>query len=99
MDIRYKNNKIRKVCTDINVAQKKYNFKMTVKLYERLQQISQATSIETLIFLRLGRCHPLYGDWLGQYAMDLIHPYRLIFTLYGNTVDIVEIQEIVDYHW
>lgn len=53
MDIRYKNNKIRKVCTDINVAQKKYNLKMTVKLYERLQQISQATSIETLIFLRL----------------------------------------------
>lgn len=91
MDIRYKNNKIRKVCTDINVAQKKYNLKMTVKLYERLQQISQATSIETLIFLRLGRCHPLYGDRLGQYAMDLIHPYRLIFTQYGNTVDIVEI--------
>ena len=71
---------------------------MTVKLYERLQQISQATSIETLIFLRLGRCHPLYRDRLGQYAMDLIHPYRLIFTQYGNTVDIVEIQEIVDYH-
>ncbi|ETJ32931.1 hypothetical protein Q604_UNBC12630G0002, partial [human gut metagenome] len=36
-------------CTDINVAQKKYNLKMTVKLYERLQQITQATSIETLI--------------------------------------------------
>lgn len=71
---------------------------MTVKLYERLQQISQAASIETLFFLRLGRCHPLYGDRLGQYAMDLIHPYRLIFTQYGNTVDIVEIQEIVDYH-
>lgn len=30
--------------------------------------------------------------------MDLIHPYRLIFIQYGNTVDIVEIQEIVDYH-
>lgn len=71
---------------------------MTVKLYERLQQISRATSIETLIFLRLGRCHSLYGDRLGQYAMDLIHPYRLIFTQYGNTVDIVEIQEIVHYH-
>ena len=71
---------------------------MTVKLYERLQQITQATSIETLIFLRLGRCHPLYVDRLGQYAMDLIHPYRLIFIQYGNTVDIVEIQEIVDYH-
>ena len=27
-----------------------------------------------------------------------IQPYRLIFIQYGNTVDIVEIQEIVDYH-
>ena len=27
-----------------------------------------------------------------------IQPYRFIFTQYGNTVDIVEIQEIVDYH-
>ncbi len=27
-----------------------------------------------------------------------IQPYRLIFTQYDNTVDIVEIQEIVDYH-
>ena len=40
----------------------------------------------------------LYGDRLVQYAMDLIQPYRLIFTQYDNTVDIVEIQEIVDYH-
>ena len=71
---------------------------MTVKLYERLQQISQATSIETLIFLRLGRCHPLYGDRLGQYAMDLVHPYRLIFIHIDGTFHVVEIQEIIDYH-
>ena len=98
MDIRYKNNKIRKVCTDINVAQKKYNLRMAVKINERLDQLTYAESIEVLICLRLGRCHPLYGARLGQYAMDLIHPYRLIFTQYGDTVDIVEIQEIVDYH-
>ena len=56
------------------------------------------TSIDWLVKKRIGRCHPLYGDRLGQYAMDLIQPYRLIFTQYDNTVDIVEIQEIVDYH-
>ncbi len=98
MDIRYKNNKIRKVCTDINAAQKKYNLRMAVKINERLDQLTYAESIEMLICLRLGSCHPLYGDRFGQYAMDLIQPYRLIFTQYDNTVDIVEIQEIVDYH-
>lgn len=64
----------------------------------RLKQLIVATSIDWLVKKRIGRCHPLYGDRLGQYAMDLIHPYRLIFTQYDNTVDIVEIQEIVDYH-
>ncbi len=98
MDIRYKNNKIRRLCTDASVAKKKYNLRMADKLHERLEQIRYATSVEVLIYLQLGRCHPLYGDRLGQYAMDLVHPYRLIFIKYGNTIDIVEIQEIVDYH-
>ena len=71
---------------------------MADKLHERLEQIRYADSVEVLIYLQFGRCHPLYGDRLGQYAMDLVHPYRLIFTKFGNTIDIVEIQEIIDYH-
>ena len=98
MDIRYKNNKIRKVCTEAGLARRKYGLSMADLLEVRLKQLIVATSIDWLVKKRIGRCHPLYGDRLGQYAMDLIQPYRLIFTQYNNTVDIVEIQEIVDYH-
>ena len=87
------------MCTDSSIAKKKYSIRMADKLHERLEQIWYADSVEVLIYLQLGRCHPLYGDRLGQYAMDLVHPYRLIFTKFGNTIDIVEIQEIIDYHW
>lgn len=71
---------------------------MADKIFERLEQLRHSDTISTLIFLQLGRCHPLYGNRQGQYAMDLVHPYRLIFCSIGDTIDIVEIQEIVDYH-
>ena len=63
MDIRYKNNKIRKVCTEARLARRKYGLSMADLLEVRLKQLIVA-----------------------------------IFTQYDNTVDIVEIQEIVDYH-
>ena len=34
----------------------------------------------------------------GQYAVDLVHPYRLVFVKQGDEVQIVTIIEIVDYH-
>lgn len=34
----------------------------------------------------------------GQYAVDLVHPYRLIFEKHGNEIQIAHIMEIVDYH-
>ncbi len=38
------------------------------------------------------------GNRLGQYSVDLVHPYRLIFTVSGDEVQIAEIVEITDYH-
>ena len=34
----------------------------------------------------------------GQYAMDLVHPYRLVFEKHGDEIQIAHILEIVDYH-
>lgn len=30
--------------------------------------------------------------------MDLVHPYRLVFTKIDNGIQIAEVQEIIDYH-
>jgi len=34
----------------------------------------------------------------GQYAVDLVHPYRMVFEKHGNKIQVAHIMEIVDYH-
>ena len=51
-----------------------------------------------MIMCRIGRCHLLTNDRKGQFAVDLVHPYRLVFERRGNVVEIAHVLEIVDYH-
>ena len=98
MDITYKNKKIRKVCTDANAAEKMYGRKMAEKIQQRIDQITAADSVEMLIEFHIGRCHPLKQNRKGQYAVDLVHPYRLVFEKKGEEIQIAIVLEIVDYH-
>ena len=98
MEITYKNNKIRKICTDIKVAEKTYGAQMAEKIDMRIGEISAADTVEMMIQFRIGRCHPLTQNRKGQYAMDIVHPYRLVFEKNGNEIQIANILEIVDYH-
>lgn len=34
----------------------------------------------------------------GRYAMDLVHPYRLVFEKEENQIQLVKITSIEDYH-
>lgn len=98
MDVEYKSKSIRKVCTDASAAERKYGLKMAVKIQQRIDEIQAASGVEELIQFHIGRCHPLHQDREGQYAMDLVHPMRLVFTKKGNEIQIAYITEIVDYH-
>ena len=98
IDISYSTNALRKVCEDAEVARKKYGAEMAQKIHQRIDEIRAATSVEMLVQFRIGRCHPLTGDRKGQYAMDLTHPYRLVFEKRNGKLVAVEILEIVDYH-
>jgi len=86
------------VCTDACEAEKKHGEKMAEKIQLRVDQIEAATSVEEMIQFRIGRCHQLTGNRKNQYAVDLIHPYRLVFERKGKEVQIAHIMEIVDYH-
>lgn len=98
MDVRYRNNKIEKVCTNASVARKKYGNEAARKIAQRIGEISAMPSIEMMIEHRVGRCHSLVGDRAGQYAVDLVHPLRMVFTKEGDSVQVATIEEIVDYH-
>lgn len=98
MKVNYKNKQLEKICTDAQTAERKYGNKMAEKIHQRIDEITAAESADMLVKFKIGRCHQLKGNRKNQYAMDLIHPYRLIFKeIYGN-FQIAEIQEIVDYH-
>ena len=98
MDITYKSNKIKKVCTDAKTADKIYGREMAEKIHQRIDEISAADTVEMMIQFHIGRCHPLSQNRKGQYAVDLVQPYRLVFEKHGEKIQIAHIVEIVDYH-
>lgn len=71
---------------------------MAGKIQESIDFLRSAPNIEILVQYKVRRCHELRGDRKGQYAMDLVHPYRLIFISENEIVVSVLIEEITDYH-
>ena len=98
MDIEYKNNGIKKLCTEASAAEKKYGREMAEKIQLRIDQILSADTVEQMIQYHIGRCHPLHQNRKNQYAVDLVHPLRLVFEKRGTQIQIANITEIVDYH-
>ena len=71
---------------------------MAEKINQRIGEIKAADTVEMMIQFHIGRCHPLTLNRKGQYAVDLVHPYRLVFKKQGDMIQIANILEIIDYH-
>ncbi len=71
---------------------------MAEKIQMRIDEIKASDSVEQMIQFHVGRCHPLKGNRKKQYAVDLVHPQRLVFEKKNGEIRIVNILEIIDYH-
>ena len=49
------------------------------KVRQRLAELSAADTLAVAVKLPAARLHALKGDRKGQYAVDVKHPFRLIF--------------------
>ena len=98
MDITYSNKKIEKVCTNAKMAERTYGREMADKIHQRIDEICAADTVEMMVKFHIGRCHTLKQNRKGQYAVDLVHPYRLVFEKNGEKIQIANILGIVDYH-
>lgn len=98
MQIEYRTKKLEKACTNAAEATKLYGHEMAAKIHQRIDEITAASSVEMMIQYRIGRCHPLKGNRKNQYAVDLIHPHRLVFEKRESEIQIVNIMKIIDYH-
>lgn len=108
MEIQYKDKKIRVLCEKQVVAERKLGAPCARKLRSRLGDLDAVMRVSDLTF---GNPHPLKGDRLGQFALDLTGGRRLVFSpancppptyADGSTdwtqVTIVCIEYIGDYH-
>lgn len=98
MKVTYRTKRLKKICTDAKTTERYYGRIMAERIHLRIDQIHAADTVEMLIQSRIGRCHPLTQNRKGQFSMDLVHPYRLVFEKNGDEIQIAKILEIVDYH-
>lgn len=98
LQISFKNKKIEKICTDTSYARKKHGIDMANKIHQRINEIKASNDVENMLKFGIGRCHELKGDRSREYSVDLVHPYRLIFSVKRNEIQIALIKEIIDYH-
>jgi len=78
MRISFQSRKLQKATASMGAMQKAYG-EMAVKLAQRLAELGAAASLAEMSHLPPARCHALAGDRKGQFSVDLVHPYRLIF--------------------
>lgn len=71
---------------------------MATLIHQRINEIESAGSVEMLVQYSIGRCHSLEGNRKGQFAIDLVHPYRLIFEKDKIDIKVVRIIKIENYH-
>lgn len=98
MQVLYRTRKLEKVCTDLKEAVKQYGYDIAEKIHFRVSQIRAIDNVEDLVQYRVGRCHSLEGNREGEYAMDLVHPYRLVFVKIEEEIQIAKVINIEDYH-
>lgn len=78
MDISFATTKFRKECNDQKTLTQRYGTIGAKRLRARLDNLRAADTLEAMRNLP-GRCHELTGDRTEQLALDLNHPYRLVF--------------------
>lgn len=98
LEIQFKSNKLERQCLNYQITVRDYGTLMASKIRQRINEIASACSIDELVINSIGRCHPLHGNRKSEYAMDLVHPFRLVFEKSYEQVVTVKILDIEDYH-
>ena len=79
MDIIFKTMKMEKIFNSSRDIDRKYGKGMAEKIRRRMATLRAAENLERVPHQKPERRHMLTGDKEGQFAVDLEHPYRLVF--------------------
>ena len=76
MEITFADGKLQKLCEQAKIAQKELGQPCARKLSSRLADLM---TVDVVADLAVGKPHPLKGDRLGQFALNLEGGRRLVF--------------------
>jgi proteic killer suppression protein len=94
MELQFRTRRLQKQYENAREARKAYSEEVARRYIERINIIKATHDIEELQELPGLRCHELKGTRQGQWAVKLTGFYRLIFTLAGEQLQIVCIEEV-----
>ncbi len=110
MHIEYATRKLEKVLNDAARLKREFGAEQAQKIGRRLAVLEAAVNLAEVPTGKPDRCHALKGDRAGAFAVDLKHPFRLIFkpqepvaTLPDGGIDRLKVNaiiilEVVNYH-
>ena len=107
MIIQFKTKKLQKQCENPQEALKVFGLSIGNKLVQRVVELQAAVSLEDIKRIPAARLHRLQGNRRNEYAIDLVHPFRLILRPdlgEGQSINelskihIVQIEKVEDYH-
>jgi len=94
VEIKFRTKKLEKCFLESKNAVKTFGRDVARKYIQRVNLIKAANSFDEVERLPALGCHELKGKRRGQYAVKLTGFYRLIFTLEGDRLSIVMIEEV-----
>ena len=94
MEVKFRTNKLKKNYEKTESAIKAWGKEVARKYIQRIDLIQSAQSMHELNRLPGLYYHPLKGRRKGQHAVSLTDFWRLIFTLHGEQLEIVQIEEV-----
>ena len=111
MDIAFRTRRLQKTFNAADALQRSYGARMARTIMSRMAVLRAARDLGLVPTTPPERRHQLVGDRDEQFAVDLVHPYRLVFEanheplprkddggIDTDQVTAVTILDVIDYH-
>ena len=111
MNIVFARRKLEKTFNSATALKRTFGDRMARTVAMRMAVLRNARTLSMVPVTRPERCHQLEGGRVGQYAVDLVHPKRLVFEPDHNPmprkedggidtdqVTAITVIEVIDYH-
>jgi len=94
MDVIFRTRKLERCYERIEYGRRRWGQEGAEALVMRVDMLKAAADMQEVRGLPVIRCHPLKGDKKGKWAITVIGRIRLVFSLYGASMERIRIEEV-----